>query len=170
MKRPFPLFRFTKPKRTCFIGAQNGLTVLLNTSAADYFYPIRNSIGFALAITSPWVFADESSGLVQRIIVPGRTEVFVGLDMRTVLAGEEVMAVPIEQRACLFEHELPHEYGGHYSYNDCLTKCKIRNYVSLCGCMPFNLPINFPDFEAEMRPYGWCNLSHLKCLHQYKSE
>lgn len=145
--------------------------MLLNTSTADYFYPIRNTVGFSVTITSPAVFVDEASGHVQRVIVPGRTEVFVSLNTRTVRASAEMVQLPAASRACRFEHELPDEYGGHYSFNDCLIKCKIRHYVSLCGCIPFNLPTNFPDFSTEeVRRLGHCNLAHLKCLHQFKSE
>lgn len=65
---------------------------------------------------------------------------------------------------------MPVEYGGHYSFTDCLIKCKIRNYISLCGCIPFNLPTNFPDFPPEIRKFMRCNLSHIRCLQKYKSK
>lgn len=42
--------------------------------------------------------------------------------------------------------------------------------MTLCGCIPFNLPTNFPDFSLEMRLYQRCNLAHVKCLFRYKSK
>lgn len=69
------------------------------------------------------------------------------------------------QRGCLFEHELIEQYAGHYSFVDCLLKCKLRRLIQLCGCMPFFLPTNFPD--GTVSPVK-CNLAHNKCLDRYK--
>lgn len=159
----------TVPKYTCHTGPGSGLTVLLNTATRDYFYPIRSTTGYTVSVTNPASYVDENTGNVQRSLVPGRTEAFISLISRTVHASEEVASVQSLARMCMFENELPEQYGGHYSFNDCLTKCKIRNYIALCGCIPFNMPTNFPDFSDEMRLHNRCNLVNLPCLHKNKS-
>lgn len=74
------------------------------------------------------------------------------------------------QRGCLFNFERTNKFGGSYSYADCILRCKIYNYLHLCDCIPYMLPINFPDFGDEIKNATRCNLSHLRCLERYRSE
>lgn len=158
-----------KPIRNFQMGPDKGLVVLLNTSTVDYYYSTKNSDGFTISINSPSEFPDESSGNFNRYILKNRTEAYVKLDVIALRANAAVESCSVKQRGCLFRHERLVEFGGQYSFNDCLLKCKIRSLITLCGCIPFNLPVNFPDFSKEMRTFLRCNLAHVKCLNRYKS-
>lgn len=155
--------------RTFQTGPDRGLIVLVNTSTVDYYYSTKNSNGFTVSINSPTEFPDESSGNFNRYILKNRTEAYIKLDVTALKAKEGVESYSIEQRGCMFRHERLVEFGGQYSFNDCLLKCKIRSLVSFCNCIPFNLPVNFPDFTKELRSFLRCNLAHVKCLNRYKS-
>ena len=72
------------------------------------------------------------------------------------------------QRGCLFTHELEAEYGGQYSYSDCLVKCRIRSIIALCRCLPFYLPVSFPDGNIAVTDK--CTLQHVPCLNRYTSK
>lgn len=58
-------------------------------------------------------------------------------------------------------------FGGHYSYADCLLRCKIYSYLYFCDCIPYIYPLNFPDFGDDIKNATLCNLTHLKCLSRY---
>lgn len=52
-------------KKPAGIGPDMGLTVLLNLSKSDYFYPLKNFIGANILIFDPQEFADAATGGVR---------------------------------------------------------------------------------------------------------
>lgn len=66
----------------------------------------------------------------------------------------------------MYHHELKHEFGGHYSQSDCLLKCRLKNIMKLCNCVPFYLPTNFPDTKTFHR----CTLADVQCMHKYRGQ
>lgn len=83
--------------RNFLTGPENGLVVVLNTSATDYYYPTKNTIGVTVSINSPTEYPDESSGNFNRIILNSRTEAFVKLDVTAVKASPDVETCSIKQ-------------------------------------------------------------------------
>lgn len=154
-----------EPLHSSFTGADSGLILILNTTKSDYFYPLRNTLGYNVHVFNSHEFPDAQTGGFLQLFVNPETEVFFKLDVTTVDAMLTVQQYAPEQRGCLFSHELSQEYGGYYSFADCLLKCKIRTIVALCNCMPYFFPTNFPDgttFNVK------CTLAHNKCLNRYK--
>lgn len=74
-----------------------GLIVVLNTSADDYFYSLRNTIGFVVGIHNPRNFPDASNGNYHQFIIPRSTEAFLKLDVATVKTDTDVMRYSIEK-------------------------------------------------------------------------
>jgi hypothetical protein len=54
-----------------------GLTVLVNLSDSDYFYPLKNFLGATTLIFDPQEFADSGTGGVSEIAVEPFQEVRV---------------------------------------------------------------------------------------------
>lgn len=133
----------------------------------DYYYPIRHTVGFNVFVFRSSDFPDaQTGGLVQLFVNPD-TETFFKLDVTTIQSTTDTLQYSAKQRGCLFEHELYKQYAGHYSFADCLLKCKIRSILALCGCMPFFLPTNFPDgTTSDLK----CTLAHNICMNRYKGE
>lgn len=148
------------------IGPDMGLTVLLNLSKADYYYPLKNYIGATALLFDPNEFADSTTGGVRVMTVEPYQEVRVTMNVNTKVAVEEVQRYSIFKRGCMFPNDLMDEYKGNYVYGDCLVKCKVRSVVALCKCMMYNIPTDFIDVGKEEWPY--CNLSHLQCLNKYR--
>lgn len=166
---PYSKFRYSvdKPARSEFDGPDSGLVFVLNASTADYYFPIRNTLGFNVLIFNPDDFPDQENGGMLQLLLNPNTEAFFKLDATTIESDSAVEQYSPEQRGCLFVHELPKQYAGHYSYVDCLLKCKLRKVMDLCGCAPFFLPNNFPDGTTSNVK---CTLVHNKCLERYSCE
>lgn len=160
-------FSAEEPLHTSYTGADSGLILLLNTTKRDYYYPLRNTLGFSVHVFNSREFPDVQTGSFLQLFVNPETEVFYKLDVTTVDAMLAVQQYSPVQRGCLFSHELGVQYGGHYSFADCLLKCKIKSIVNLCNCMPYFMPTNFPDgTTSDVK----CTLAHNKCLNRYKGE
>ncbi|XP_017780491.1 PREDICTED: sodium channel protein Nach-like, partial [Nicrophorus vespilloides] len=46
--------------------------------------------------------------------------------------SEEVQMLPVDQRECVYEHEVKLKYFNGYSDNNCLTECEINEYIAQC--------------------------------------
>lgn len=156
-----------EPIHSSTTGPDSGLILILNTTKADYLYPLRNTVGFNVHIFNSHEYPDGQTGSFVQLFVTPETEAFFKLDVTTIDAIPAVLQYSAEQRGCRFNHELDEQYGGYYSFADCLLKCKIKSIMALCDCMPFTLPTNFPDGTTSKVK---CTLAHNRCLHRYKGE
>lgn len=148
------------------MGPDMGLTVLLNLSYIDYFYPLKSFIGATAIIFDPTEFPDSSTGGVKEVPVEPSQEVQIALNMVTKVADEQVQRYGIDKRLCMFPTDAMDEYHGNYVYGDCLVKCKLRSVIALCKCKLYNFPTNFPDMMTDEQPF--CSLAHLECLNKYR--
>ena len=155
-----------EPRSPAGIGSDQGLTVLMNLSMADYYYPLKNFAGATALIFDPNEYADSATGSVREVPVDANDEIRVTLNMNTKVAVQEVQRYTIEMRECMFGNDLKEEWRGKYEYGDCLSKCKLRSIIALCKCKTFNLPDNFWDIETKDVPY--CSLANIQCLNKYR--
>lgn len=156
-----------KPLHSGFTGPNSGLILILNTTLNDYYYTLRNTLGFNVHVFNPQEYPDGQTGSFLQLFANPETEVFFKLTVTTVDSIPAVQQYSPEQRGCLFQHELHEQYAGLYSYADCLLKCKIKSIIALCNCMPFFLPTNFPDgTNSDV----FCTLAHNECLSRYKGK
>lgn len=149
------------------IGPDMGLTVLVNLSSADYFYPLKNFLGATTLVFDPQDFADSGTGSVREVPVEPFQEVRITLNVNTKIAVEEVQRYSIEKRGCMFSTDQPEEYGGEYNYADCMVKCKLKSVIALCKCKPFNLPNDFKDL-TNMNDFPYCSLAEIPCINKYR--
>lgn len=143
-----------------------GLTILLNLSRDDYFYPFKSLVGANVLIYNPDEIAESISGGVREVPVEPFQEVRVTLNINTKIAVKEVQSYSIEKRGCMFANDLPEEFQGNYNYGDCLVKCKLKSVLALCKCKLFYLPTDFPDTASDDLPY--CSLANIECLDKYR--
>lgn len=156
---------FRQARRAIGIGPDMGLTVLLNLSAADYYYPLKNFVGATALIFDPYEYADAQTGFVREVQIDRNLETRITLSALSYYAVNEVQRYGIDKRKCLFPNDYPNEYGDNYVYGDCLVKCKLKSVMALCKCIPFNVPTNFPDIDNS---YPFCSLSAIQCMNKYK--
>jgi acid-sensing ion channel, other len=154
-----------KAKKPAGIGPDQGLTILLNLSSSDYFYPLKNFVGATALIYDPQEYPDSATGGVREVPVEPFQEVRITLNVKTKLAVEEVQRYGIDKRQCMFPTDAL-EYYGNYVYGDCLVKCKLKSVLALCKCKLYNLPTNFHDVMTDETPY--CSLANIECLNKYR--
>lgn len=154
-----------RPNKTALTGSKLGLSFVLNTTTSDYYFSTGDHVGFDVMIFPPSNFGDAQNGAVTRLLVNTNTKSYFKLVPTTVQSKAAIEQYSPVQRGCLFEHELFGQYAGHYNFNDCLLKCKLRKIITACRCMPFFLPTNFPD--DTVTPIK-CTLAHNKCLNRWK--
>ena len=68
----------------------NGLTLLLNLSSEDYFYPLRNFIGAVIFVFNSDEFPDASTGSVSEVLVGRGDEVLIALNAMSLEAQPDV--------------------------------------------------------------------------------
>jgi acid-sensing ion channel, other len=156
----------TKAKSPAGIGPDMGLTVLVNLSSSDYFYPLKNFFGATALIFDPQEFADSGTGGVREVPVEPFQEVRITVNVNTKVAVDEVQRYSIEKRGCMFPSDEPEEYNGEYNYADCMVKCKLKSVIALCKCKPFNLPNDYSDMKVADFPY--CSLADIPCINKYR--
>lgn len=154
-----------KPIIAAGIGPDMGLTVLLNLSIIDYYYPLKNFGGATTLIFDPSEFADSATGFVREVPIERYMETRITLSALSFYAVEEVQRYGINKRQCLFPNDYPNEFGTNYVYGDCLMKCKLKSVMALCKCIPFNVPVNFNDIDSSL---PFCNLGNVQCMNKYK--
>lgn len=149
-------------------GPNQGLIVLLNASTADYYYTLKNSVGFNVHVFRSANYPDSTLGNFHDEVVDPFEEVFLTLEVSTLRSTKTIEQFTINERKCIFEFEYDDEYHGEYSYTDCLLKCRIRSISALCSCIPYFMPTNFRDILDEKLEE--CNLLNLACLEKYKTK
>jgi len=154
-----------KPLIAAGIGSDMGLTILLNLSLSDYYYPLKNFGGATTLIFDSTEFADSATGFVREVPIERDLETRITLGALSFYAVDEVQRYGVSKRKCLFPNDYPNEFGTNYVYGDCLMKCKLKSIMALCKCIPFNVPVNFNDIDASL-PY--CNLGNVQCMNKYK--
>lgn len=147
------------------VGSRYGLSLVLNTTISDYYFSTGDHVGFYVNIFTSSDFLDIMNGGATQMIVDTNRRAYFKLIPTTVRSTSDIEQYTPVQRGCLFKHELPDQYAGHYSFVDCLLKCKLRRIIGICHCMPFFLPNNFPD---DTKTTIKCTLAHNECLHKWK--
>ncbi|GLV37521.1 pickpocket 22, partial [Carabus blaptoides fortunei] len=146
-------------------GYETGLSLVLQSEPADYFYPLNNMEGLNVLIYNPRDYPDTSSGGLVESLIPLQREVFLQIDSVTVEAVQMLKEYPRDVRGCVFSTEDTTSFDtSYYSYSDCLNECKMRSILALCECIPFYMSISKKlPFSTQL-----CTLSDIVCLNKYK--
>lgn len=157
-----------EPVKTHLHGVDSGLHVILNSSDADYYYPLLSHYGHSVHLFDPHDYPDMATGYLQQRFIKPNVETMVELFASTVVATESLRLFSPSQRNCLFQDERP-GFNGHYSQSDCLLNCRIRSLDALCDCVPFFIP-RTSDNPYLANSTQTCNLEHVACLNKYLSK
>ncbi|KAH1024366.1 hypothetical protein HUJ05_003858 [Dendroctonus ponderosae] len=114
---------------------QTGLEVVLDNDANDYFASNVPSIGFQVQLHNRLEFPHfELTSTLHEM----NTNSFISVDAE--LLGYSTVSFPsmaISKRKCLIEVEREMERFTIYTYQNCITECKVKIIKKLCGCVPF---------------------------------
>lgn len=60
----------------------------------------------------------------------------IGINPTLTHAMPDIRAVNAQQRLCYFKDEFPLQNFEYYSYQNCLTECRMNIILKMCGCIP----------------------------------
>ncbi|XP_039958751.1 sodium channel protein Nach-like [Bactrocera tryoni] len=144
------------------VGILSGLTLLLNTSKADFFLTDRSFAGLTAQIFSSGQFPDNSiGGPLQEIFIPQSSAIDVQLSVTVQTATSEMSIYNIEQRKCYLFGENVAGGDDQYSTDKCLSLCKVDGILRFCDCVPYYIPLILNENNVTH-----CTLAHLECLHR----
>ncbi|XP_034489016.1 pickpocket protein 28 [Drosophila innubila] len=147
-----------RPYLQRFFGADMGLALTLKSTPNDSFYKLHQRDGYP---------DPQSGGVSVRFVNFGEnTHLPVHPKIFETVAEARQMSPTV--RKCLFEDEntkLRHDFNRSYTFSKCISACRARSIFSLCGCLPFNIPILFIQGNVGR---VFCTLQHMECLRRYK--
>ncbi|XP_054087765.1 uncharacterized protein LOC105210627 [Zeugodacus cucurbitae] len=147
------------------IGVEQGLTLLLNTSKADYFFTDRSFAGFTMQFFNFGDFPDSSiGGTVQEAFIPRGGAIDLRLSVFSQTATSEMRLYDVKRRLCFLFGENVDSEDENYSTDKCMTRCKAHGMLRLCGCVPYYIPSDF--LGRSENNFTYCTLAHLECLYR----
>ncbi|XP_011307125.1 sodium channel protein Nach-like [Fopius arisanus] len=121
-------------------GSDYGLWLLLDVNSEDYFYQLLPMIGFKVMIYSPTDYPDSPSGSSREILVARSTETLINIGASIFDTTDDAHSMDPVHRSCRFKTELEAQFGGRYSFSDCIVDCRVRDIIKKCNCIPFFYP------------------------------
>lgn len=118
-------------------------------------------------IFQPLYFPVNSNGGVSEILISPGEDIHLNMYVNSLLSESSVRSYSVLKRKCYFEDENFEQYGDHYSYSECLSKCKLRSIEALCSCVPFYTPVNILERNETVI---YCSLAHVACLERYRGK
>ncbi|XP_030573973.1 sodium channel protein Nach [Drosophila novamexicana] len=143
-----------------------GLTVVLNSSHADYMAPILNTNGYVVIIHDADNYPSISSSNALEMFPGQRQESFLKIFARVIDTDKNLHSFSPFNRRCYFHSESNMRMKNSvYTFPNCITRCRISSIIALCNCLPFQLPL---DLVENLEGVVYCTLSHVTCLGQYQ--
>ncbi|KAJ8686692.1 hypothetical protein QAD02_022486 [Eretmocerus hayati] len=134
-------------------GRDVGLSVVLDVEEQTYYGSIRPSFGASILIHDPYSYPEVE--LLTSFVQPTQ-ETAVILSASVVESNSDVRILPFTQRDCRFSGEIKLKTTPKYSYQSCMTECRIRFIKKYCHCVPFYYQ-NFMNARV-------CTPSDIGCL------
>ncbi|KAM8704668.1 hypothetical protein ACLKA7_009172 [Drosophila subpalustris] len=157
-----------RPYSQRFFGADMGLSLTLKNSHADNFYSLHKRNGFAIFINEPGNYPDPHSGSVSVRFVNCGENTQLPIHPKIIETVPEARHMSPTVRKCLFEDEstkMSHDFNRGYTFSKCISACRARSIFSLCGCLPYSIPMFYIQGKVVR---VFCTLQHMECLRRYK--
>ncbi|GFG36325.1 hypothetical protein Cfor_05944, partial [Coptotermes formosanus] len=120
-------------------GQHAGLTVVLDTQQPEYFAPLDPMIGIWAMFHDPEDYPD--TDLQTALVEPGKS-VTVMLEAQVIESTDTVRWMNVESRQCWFDDEVAVlQSSPSYSFQTCITECRMKVFQEKCGCIPFFYPL-----------------------------
>ncbi|KAL7302568.1 hypothetical protein TKK_0005203 [Trichogramma kaykai] len=138
-------------------GRDVGLSVVLDLEHDSYFGPIRPSVGASILVHDPFIYPEVE---VLTSVVQPTQETAVILSGTKMESAPDVRSLDLTRRNCWFNDERTLRISSVYSYQSCITECRIRYIRNYCNCVPFY----YPNYYRERI----CDLSDVNCHTKYR--
>uniref|UniRef100_A0A1I8MHV5 Uncharacterized protein n=1 Tax=Musca domestica TaxID=7370 RepID=A0A1I8MHV5_MUSDO len=142
------------PRKTPGAGASKGLTVILNADVKNYYCSSTNGAGFKMMLHNPVDFPFiRESGLP---ITTGKQTV-VRITTNINEPSPTLRQVAPKDRQCYYSNEKTLRYFKFYTRQNCVSECDAELVYSICGCLPYYLPLIYPNATL-------CFLKDMDCV------
>ncbi|XP_023166385.2 sodium channel protein Nach [Drosophila hydei] len=146
--------------------ASFGLTVVINSSHADYFAPVLYTNGYIVIVHDADNFPSITSSNSLEMFPGQREESYLKIFARVIDTDKSLYSFSPFGRRCYFHREADMPQRSYvYTFPNCITRCRIRSIIALCNCIPFQMPLDLVD---NLDGLVYCTLSHISCLSQYQ--
>ncbi|XP_024941934.1 pickpocket protein 28 isoform X2 [Cephus cinctus] len=139
-------------------GRDVGLAVALNVETKYYRGSIRPYVGASILIHRPFDYAEVD---LQSTVVEDDTELAIILSGTIVESVKSVRDLTLERRNCWYSDEMKLRITNRYSFESCVTECKLNYIIKLCECAPFY----YPKIYDKVRT---CGLMDSTCIWTYQ--
>ncbi|KAF2887684.1 hypothetical protein ILUMI_18489, partial [Ignelater luminosus] len=123
-----------KPRRVAGCGFKAGLEVLIDNKLEDYYAASAFSYGYRILIHHPYDFADWS---VRTMMLGLKRMMFLGVVPKLTECSSNVASLDAKDRNCSLFSEREMNSFHYYTHHNCLTECRSKIVMRLCGCIPF---------------------------------
>ncbi|KAJ8731706.1 hypothetical protein PYW08_014436 [Mythimna loreyi] len=119
-------------------GRGTGLSVVFNVEPEDYpsWSPVPY-YGVKVLVSDPNDYPETT--VIDRYITLGES-VDIKIEPMVFQSDSNVRRVEPRNRGCWFHDEVTLSHTDRYSYETCVTECKMVNYMNACGCVPYKYP------------------------------
>ncbi|XP_077288026.1 pickpocket protein 28-like [Arctopsyche grandis] len=127
------------PWRPNGVGANLGLTLILDAAIDEYYCSSTSSVGFKILLHNP----SETPKIKDfgDLIPPGR-ESRVVVKPRIYDAQPNVRSISLNKRRCYFSDERQLVYYRTYTQKNCEMECEARLTIERCNCSQYFMPKN----------------------------
>ncbi|XP_028898840.2 pickpocket protein 28 [Zeugodacus cucurbitae] len=118
-------------------GSRLGLTVVLNSSASEYYCTKSKSVGFKILVHNP---AELPRVTNYGFLVTAGREARIPVEPIYENAVPGIRSIRKEKRRCLFSDEGDLTYYRTYSRRNCEIECEAKILIDKCDCVLYYLP------------------------------
>ncbi|XP_047521437.1 pickpocket protein 28-like [Pieris napi] len=140
----------------------SGLLVVFTVEPSDYPpWALSSSYGAKVLINDPNDYP-EYSLIYKRVY----TEISLDIKVQPWVfeAEDSLRSIPKAYRGCAFHDEIELKHTDRYSSETCATECKMRSYLTYCGCVPYKYPQEATTRICEFKDLGCLNNLRAKKL------
>ncbi|XP_044727811.1 sodium channel protein Nach-like [Chrysoperla carnea] len=138
-------------------GHKYSLVIVINVEPNMYVSGLAPFYGSEILIHDGFAYPEVS---INPIIAAVNTSVTAQIGAHTIKTDKNVQSIPINKRGCSFDGEVKLDYESEYSYETCVTECRMDRIIELCHCIPY-----FYRYSGETR---FCIYTDVPCLNRYK--
>lgn len=146
-------------RKTHYFGPESGLSVVLSPKIELNAMTSVNSDGMKILINPYNLYPSERS--IERMI-PHQTETYVEIRPEQTVSTDDIRALPIHDRGCLFEDEFKLKHFPTYSNENCRVECNMEMHKKLCRCLPY--------FFYNTENAETCDFTSIDCMIQNRSK
>ncbi|XP_044750328.1 sodium channel protein Nach-like [Coccinella septempunctata] len=150
------------PRRVSACGYSSAFEALVSTNSDDYLSSDNLGFGNKILIHNSYDYPDWGD---ESFLLGMKVTALLGVNPSRTYSTDNFRSLSIRERACYFEDELPLKNFKHYTYQNCLTECRMNLTQYYCGCIPV-VYINEDDLIAPNHKV--CSVRDIECLYLHR--